>query len=68
MQYAVAPESGELFFYVNDAVQFLPRIVPLRFAPRWLVSLQGPRIQFYTNNSGTATIRVQRIPAPPPAS
>jgi hypothetical protein len=63
----VAPESGELFFYVNDAVQFLPRVVPLRFAPGWLVPLQGPRVQFYNNNSGTATIRVQRIPAPPPA-
>ena len=64
----VAPESGELFFYVNDAVQLFPRIVPLRFAPRWLVPLQGPRAQFYANNSGTATIRVQRLPAPPPAN
>jgi uncharacterized protein (DUF2235 family) len=64
----VAPESGELFFYVNDAVQFFPRLVPLRFAPRWLVPLQGPRVQFYDNNSGTATIRVQRMPAPPPAN
>ncbi|MBR0818937.1 DUF2235 domain-containing protein [Bradyrhizobium liaoningense] len=64
----VAPEAGELFFYVNDAVQLFPQVVPLRFAPRWLVPLQGPRVQFYNNNTGTATIRVQRIPAPPPAN
>lgn len=37
------------------------------FVPRWLVALKGRRVQFYNNNSGTATIRVQRIPAPPPA-
>jgi hypothetical protein len=64
----VAPESGELFFYVNDAVQLFPQVIPLQFAPRWLVPIQGPRVQFYNNNSGTATIRVQRIPAPPPAN
>ncbi|MDI3560732.1 DUF2235 domain-containing protein [Bradyrhizobium sp. Arg816] len=64
----VAPEAGELFFYVNDAVQLFPQVVPLRYTPRWLVPLQGPRVQFYNNNSGTATIRVQRLPAPPPTN
>lgn len=64
----VAPEAGELFFYVNDAVQLFPQVVPLRIAPRWLVPLQGPRVQFYNNNTGTATILVQRIPAPLPAN
>lgn len=64
----VAPEAGELFFYVNDAVQLFPQVVPLRFAPRWLVPLQGPRVQFYNNNSGTATIRVQRLPASLPTN
>ncbi|MFT4119430.1 DUF2235 domain-containing protein [Bradyrhizobium sp.] len=62
----VAPESGELFFYVNDAVQIFPRLIPWRFTPSWLVPVQGPRGQFYANNSGTARITVQRIPASPP--
>ncbi|MDN4986913.1 DUF2235 domain-containing protein [Bradyrhizobium arachidis] len=61
-----APEAGELFFYVNDAVQIFPRLMTTRHAPRWLVPVQGRRVQFYKNNSGTATIRVQRLPAPPP--
>jgi len=59
-----APEAGELFFYVNDAVQLFPRLIATRHAPQWLVPVQGRRAQFYKNNSGTATIRVQRLPAP----
>ncbi|MCP3440564.1 DUF2235 domain-containing protein [Bradyrhizobium sp. CCGUVB14] len=61
-----APEAGELFFYVNDAVQLFPRFISTRHAPRWLLPVQGRRVQFYKNNSGTATIRLQRLPAPPP--
>ena len=61
-----APEAGELFFYVNDAVQLFPRFISTRFAPRWLLPVQGRRVQFYKNNSGTATIRLQRLPATPP--
>ncbi|WP_128923288.1 DUF2235 domain-containing protein [Bradyrhizobium guangxiense] len=59
----VAPDSGELFFYVNDAVQIFPRflrwIVPARYAAYF-----GPDDQYYKNNSGTARITVQRLPAP----
>jgi hypothetical protein len=47
----VAPESGELFLYVNDAIQVFPFI--------------GPFDSFYKNNSGTATISLQRMPFPP---
>jgi hypothetical protein len=47
----VAPESGELFLYVNDAIQVFPFV--------------GPFNSFYKNNSGTATIRLQRMPFPP---
>ena len=46
----VAPDTGELFLYVNDAVQLFP--------------LFGKFERFYDNNSGTAEVRVQRIPAP----
>ncbi len=60
----VAPDSGELFFYVNDAVQIFPEflrwLVPAKYAPYF-----GSDEQYYRNNSGTARITVQRIPAPP---
>jgi hypothetical protein len=61
----VATESGELFFYVNDAVQIFPRLLPESWVPSWLDAIQGPRDLFYRNNSGTAKIKVQRLPAPP---
>lgn len=61
-----APEAGELFFYVNDAVQLFPRLISTRHTPHWLLPVQGRRVQFYKNNSGTATIRIQRLPVPPP--
>ncbi|MET4766299.1 hypothetical protein [Bradyrhizobium ottawaense] len=61
----VAPESGELFFYVNDAVQIFPRLLPESLVPSWLDAIQGPHDLFYRNNSGTAKIKVQRLPAPP---
>lgn len=48
----VAPESGELFLYVNDAIQVFP--------------LLGPFDLFYKNNSGTAQVEIQRVPMPPP--
>ncbi|MGX9427039.1 DUF2235 domain-containing protein [Bradyrhizobium sp. LeoA1S1] len=48
----VAPESGELFLYVNDAVQVFPFL--------------GPFNLFYGNNSGTAEVKLQRVPLPPP--
>ncbi|MCK1477246.1 DUF2235 domain-containing protein [Bradyrhizobium sp. 197] len=59
----IAPDSGELFFYVNDAVQIYPGFL------RWLVPAKdadyfGPDEQYYKNNSGTARITVQRLPAP----
>ena len=43
----VAETTGELFLFVNDAV-FFP----------WGATPQG----FYTNNSGTATVTLQRLP------
>ncbi|MEK9279416.1 MULTISPECIES: DUF2235 domain-containing protein [unclassified Bradyrhizobium] len=59
----VAPDSGELFFYVNDAVQIFPGflrwLVPAKFAAYF-----GPDEQYYKNNSGTARITVQRLPPP----
>jgi uncharacterized protein (DUF2235 family) len=60
----VAPDSGELFFYVNDAVQIYPGFL------RWLAPAKyadyfGPDEQYYKNNSGTARITIQRLPAPP---
>ncbi|OAF12455.1 hypothetical protein AYJ54_06410 [Bradyrhizobium centrolobii] len=61
----VAPDSGELFFYVNDAVQIFPQLLPEWMVPSWLDVIQGPRDLFYRNNSGTAKIKVQRLPAPP---
>ncbi|BAM89496.1 hypothetical protein S58_35030 [Bradyrhizobium oligotrophicum S58] len=48
----VAPDSGELFLYVNDAVQIFPIGKPFEL--------------FYDNNSGSADIQVQRLPLPPP--
>jgi hypothetical protein len=48
----VAPESGELFLYVNDAIQIFP--------------FGGPFRLYYNNNSGTAQVRVQRLPLPQP--
>jgi hypothetical protein len=48
----VAPESGEVFLYVNDAIQVLPFF--------------GPLDRFYNNNSGTAKVTLQRMPPPPP--
>jgi uncharacterized protein (DUF2235 family) len=45
-----AKSSGELFLFVNDAI-FTP---PL------------PRAHFYSNNHGTATVKVERLPAAAP--
>ncbi len=50
----IAPESGELFLYVNDAVQIFPFL--------------GPFDLFYSNNGGTAQVSLQRMPLPPPGS
>jgi uncharacterized protein (DUF2235 family) len=47
----VAPNSGELFLYVNDAIQ----VVPFR----------GSFDRLYVNNRGTAKIHLQHLPAPP---
>jgi len=47
----VAAESGELFLYVNDAVQLFPFF--------------GPFERYYRNNSGTAQVQLQRMPLPP---
>lgn len=44
----VAQETGELFLFVSDAVLF----------PRWDGTPQG----FYTNNTGTATLSLRRVP------
>jgi uncharacterized protein (DUF2235 family) len=44
--------SGELFLYVNDAIQLVP--------------LLGPFDLYYKNNSGSAEVTVQRMPLPPP--
>jgi len=46
----VAAESGEVFLYVNDAVQVLPFF--------------GPLERFYNNNSGAAKVTLQRMPLP----
>ncbi|WP_249779175.1 DUF2235 domain-containing protein [Bradyrhizobium sediminis] len=48
----VAAESGEMFLYVNDAIQFFP--------------LFGPFELYYGNNSGAARVTLQRMPLPPP--
>lgn len=48
----VATESGELFLYVNDAIQVFPFF--------------GPFQLYYGNNSGTAEVHVLRLPLPPP--
>jgi hypothetical protein len=47
-----AAASGELFLYVNDAIQFFPFF--------------GPFDLYYQNNSGSAEVTVRRIPLPPP--
>ncbi|MDA9438354.1 hypothetical protein XH98_04275 [Bradyrhizobium sp. CCBAU 51745] len=60
----IAPDSGELFFYVNDAVQVFPQLLPASMVPPWLMAIQGPPDLFYRNNTGTAKISVQRLPAP----
>lgn len=46
----IAPESGELFLYLNDAIQIVPFL--------------GPYDCFYGNNSGTAEVYLQRVPMP----
>ncbi len=61
----VAPESGELFVYVNDAVQIFPTVLPCCITPSFLAPFQGRTEKFYDNNSGTARIKVQRLPVPP---
>jgi len=60
----IAPDSGELFFYVNDAVQIFPQLLPESMVPSWLMVIQGPPDLFYRNNTGTAKISVQRLPTP----
>jgi hypothetical protein len=47
-----ATASGELFLYVNDAIQLAP--------------LLGPFDLFYKNNSGSAEVTVRRLPLEPP--
>jgi hypothetical protein len=47
----VARESGELYLYVNDAIQIVPGF--------------GPLNSYYGNNTGTARVQVQLIPLPP---
>ncbi|MBR0778284.1 DUF2235 domain-containing protein [Bradyrhizobium diazoefficiens] len=61
----VAPDAGDLFFYVNDAVQIYPTLLPAWLRPKKLDVVQGPYEQFYKNNAGTARIVVQRLPSPP---
>jgi uncharacterized protein (DUF2235 family) len=46
-----AAASGELFLYVNDAIQLMPFL--------------GPFDLFYRNNSGSAEVTVKRIPSQP---
>jgi hypothetical protein len=48
----VAPDDGELFLYVNDAIAAIPF---------------GPTIAcFYKNNSGGARVTIERMATPPP--
>jgi uncharacterized protein (DUF2235 family) len=47
----VAPNSGELFLYVNDAIQVVPFL--------------GSFDRLYANNRGTAKIHLQHMPSPP---
>ncbi|MGY4414266.1 hypothetical protein ACVWW4_006002 [Bradyrhizobium sp. LB7.1] len=61
----VAPDAGDLFFYVNDAVQIYPTLLPAALRPAKLDVVLGPYEQFYKNNAGTARIVVQRLPSPP---
>jgi hypothetical protein len=46
----IAPESGELFLYLNDAIQILPFL--------------GPYDCYYGNNSGSAEVFLKRVPMP----
>jgi hypothetical protein len=48
----VAAESGEVFLYVNDAIQVIPFFGPLK--------------RYYNNNSGAAQVTLQRMPSPQP--
>jgi len=55
-----ARRDGELFLYVNDAVLF--------YSSPWYGFEEGYfgiRCEFYSNNKGTATVRIQRVEAPP---
>jgi uncharacterized protein (DUF2235 family) len=61
----VAPDAGDLFFYVNDAVQMYPTLLPAWLRPPKLDVVLGLYEQFYKNNAGTARIVVQRLPSPP---
>ena len=60
----IAPDSGELFFYVNDAVQIYPSFIGW-LLPSKVAAYFGLDDQYYKNNKGTARITVQRMPAPP---
>jgi uncharacterized protein (DUF2235 family) len=49
-----APDNGELFLYVNDAIAAVPFV---------------PTIEcFYVNNSGTAKVTIERSPVPMPTN
>jgi hypothetical protein len=48
----VAPESGEVFLCVGDAIQVFPFL--------------GAFARYYRNKSGIAQVQVQRVPLPPP--
>lgn len=54
----VAPETGELFLFVNDAIQVLPLLCP------WPSLTFCPLASFYDNNSGTAEVEIQRVSPP----
>jgi hypothetical protein len=49
----VAAESGEVFLYVNDAIQVFPFLGPFKL--------------YYDNNSGAAQVTLQRMPPPLPS-
>jgi uncharacterized protein (DUF2235 family) len=53
----VAPASGELYLYVNDAIYWLPTRLPFR---------GGVGTGFYANNDGRArvTLRLEALPRP----
>jgi hypothetical protein len=50
----VAPASGQLYLYVNDAIAAAPFLPTLEC--------------FYKNNSGSAKVTVEQVPVPKPAS